>query len=91
MTLKITYPQVLQRIQERTLAHEILALEDEARIIEQHISPLRVSLHASNPEVRRRIIGRQSASGAFLWSSVHSYTCDTVSSAAGSISGQRQL
>ena len=28
--------------------------EDEARIIEQHISPLRVSLHASEPELRRR-------------------------------------
>ena len=31
--------------------------EDEARIIEQHISPLRVSLHASEPELRRRMIG----------------------------------
>ena len=26
-----------------------LSAEDEARIIEQHISPLRVSLHASTP------------------------------------------
>lgn len=32
--------------------------EDEARIIEQHISPLRVSLHASEPELRRRMIGK---------------------------------
>ena len=40
-----------------------LSAEDEARIIEQHISPLRVSLHASNPEVRRRIIGRHAQHG----------------------------
>lgn len=40
-----------------------LSAEDEARIIEQHISPLRVSLHASNPEVRRRIIGKHAAHG----------------------------
>lgn len=36
---------------------------DEARIIQQHISPLRVSLHASNPEVRRSIIGKHAAHG----------------------------
>ncbi len=36
---------------------------DEARIIEQHISPLRLSLHASNPDVRRRIIGRHAPRG----------------------------
>ncbi len=35
-----------------------LSAEDEERIKEQFISPLRVSLHAANPEVRRRIIGR---------------------------------
>ncbi len=40
-----------------------LSDEDEARIIEQHISPLRLSLHASNPEVRRRIIGRHASRG----------------------------
>ncbi len=37
--------------------------EDEARIIEQHISPLRVSLHASNPELRRSMIGRHADHG----------------------------
>ena len=37
--------------------------EDEARIMEQHISPLRVSLQASNPEVRRRLIGAHAAHG----------------------------
>ncbi|WP_217969130.1 DUF512 domain-containing protein [Adlercreutzia caecimuris] len=37
--------------------------EDEARIIEQHISPLRVSLHASNPELRRSMIGRHAQHG----------------------------
>lgn len=37
--------------------------EDEARIIEQHISPLRVSLHASEPELRRRMIGKHAAHG----------------------------
>lgn len=37
--------------------------EDEARIIEQHISPLRVSLHASEPELRRRMIGKHAARG----------------------------
>lgn len=35
-----------------------LSAADEQRIVEQFISPLRVSLHASNPEVRRRIIGK---------------------------------
>ena len=40
-----------------------LSAEDEARIVEQAISPLRVSLHASNPEVRRRIIGKHAAHG----------------------------
>ena len=40
-----------------------LSAADEARILEQRISPLRVSLHASNPEVRRRIIGRHAAHG----------------------------
>lgn len=37
--------------------------EDEARIIEQHISPLRVSLHASDPGLRRRMIGRHAQHG----------------------------
>ncbi|MEC4272510.1 DUF512 domain-containing protein [Adlercreutzia sp. R25] len=40
-----------------------LTPEDEARIVEQHISPLRVSLHASNPELRRRMIGRHADHG----------------------------
>ena len=37
--------------------------EDEARIIEQRISPLRVSLQAVNPIVRQRIIGRHAQRG----------------------------
>ena len=37
--------------------------EDEARIIEQRISPLRVSLHASEPDLRERMIGRHAAHG----------------------------
>lgn len=37
--------------------------EDEARIIEQRISPLRVSLHVSNPEVRRAMIGKHAQHG----------------------------
>ena len=40
-----------------------LSAEDEARIVEQRISPLRMSLHASNPDVRRRIIGKHAAHG----------------------------
>ncbi|MEG0070886.1 MAG: DUF512 domain-containing protein [Raoultibacter sp.] len=40
-----------------------LTEEDEARIIEQHISPLRVSLHAVTPEVRRGLIGKHAAHG----------------------------
>ncbi len=40
-----------------------LAEEDADRIIEQHISPLRVSLHASNPEVRADMIGKNAAHG----------------------------
>lgn len=37
--------------------------EDEARIIEQHISPLRFSLHAVSPALRERIIGKHAAHG----------------------------
>ena len=37
--------------------------EDEARIIEQHISPLRVSLQVSNCDVRRAMIGKHAARG----------------------------
>lgn len=37
--------------------------EDEARIIEQHISPLRVSLHAHDEKARRALIGRHAAHG----------------------------
>lgn len=40
-----------------------MTAEDEARIIEQHISPLRISLHASNAQVRRTIIGKHAAHG----------------------------
>ncbi|MEG2005993.1 MAG: DUF512 domain-containing protein [Raoultibacter sp.] len=40
-----------------------LGEEDEARIIEQHISPLRVSLHAISPDVRRGLIGKHAAHG----------------------------
>lgn len=36
---------------------------DEARIIEQHISPLHVSLHAVSPEVRHALIGCHAAYG----------------------------
>lgn len=36
---------------------------DEARIVEQRISPLRCSLHASDPAVRRRMIGRHAQHG----------------------------
>ena len=35
--------------------------EDEARIVEQHISPLRFSLHASNAQTRQKLIGGHSA------------------------------
>lgn len=37
--------------------------EDEERIIDQAISPLRLSLHAINPEVRRRLIGKHAGHG----------------------------
>lgn len=40
-----------------------LSAADEARIVEQRISPLRVSLHAADPEVRARLIGRHAAHG----------------------------
>ena len=40
-----------------------LTPEDEARIIAQRISPLRVSLQASNPQVRRRLIGKHAQHG----------------------------
>ncbi len=40
-----------------------LTADDEARIVEQFISPLRVSLHASSEELRRKIIGRNAAHG----------------------------
>lgn len=36
---------------------------DEARIIEQHISPLRFSLHATSPDLRKRMIGANAAHG----------------------------
>lgn len=38
-------------------------VEDELRVIEQHISPLRFSLHAHDPEVRRQIIGKHAQHG----------------------------
>lgn len=40
-----------------------LTAEDEARIIEQRISPLRVSLHAVDADVRERLIGRHASHG----------------------------
>ncbi len=40
-----------------------LSPEDEARIIEQHISPLRYSLHAHTPALRERMIGKHAAEG----------------------------
>ncbi len=40
-----------------------LSAEDEARILEQRISPLRVSLHAVGEDVRRALIGRHAAHG----------------------------
>ncbi|MBQ9000818.1 MAG: DUF512 domain-containing protein [Eggerthellaceae bacterium] len=40
-----------------------LSREDEARVVEQRISPLRVSLQASNADVRRRLIGRHAQHG----------------------------
>ncbi|HBT95647.1 MAG TPA: DUF512 domain-containing protein [Coriobacteriia bacterium] len=36
---------------------------DVARVIEQHLSPLHVSLHSVNPEVRRQLMGRNHARG----------------------------
>ncbi len=40
-----------------------LSDEDVDRIIEQRISPLRVSLHAISPDVRERLIGRHAPRG----------------------------
>ena len=40
-----------------------ISSEDESRIIEQHISPLRVSLHAVSPDVRSSLIGPHAAHG----------------------------
>ena len=40
-----------------------ITAEDEARIIEQQISPLRFSLHVADPEIRRRMIGKHAAHG----------------------------
>lgn len=37
--------------------------EEEGRIITQHISPLRYSLHAIDPDVRRSMIGKHAAYG----------------------------
>ena len=37
--------------------------EDEARIVEQHISPLRYSLHAYTPALRERMIGKHASYG----------------------------
>lgn len=37
--------------------------EDEARILDQCISPLRVSLHAVDADVRRRLVGKHAAHG----------------------------
>ena len=40
-----------------------LSADDEARIVEQRISPLRVSLHAADADVRRMMIGRHAQHG----------------------------
>lgn len=40
-----------------------LSSEDEQRIIDQRISPLRVSLHVSNSEIRRFMIGKHAQHG----------------------------
>lgn len=40
-----------------------LSTEDEARVIEQRISPLRMSLHAISPEVRKGLIGKHESAG----------------------------
>ena len=40
-----------------------LSPEDESRIIEQHISPLRYSLHAYTPALRQQMIGEHAAKG----------------------------
>lgn len=40
-----------------------MSSEDEARIIRQNISPLRYSLHAASPDVRRAIIGKHADHG----------------------------
>ena len=37
--------------------------EDEARIVDQRISPLRVSLHAVSPDVRQKLIGKHAQHG----------------------------
>lgn len=37
--------------------------EDEARILQQRISPLRVSLHAISPDVREKLIGKHAPHG----------------------------
>ncbi len=37
--------------------------EDEERIIQQHISPLRISIHAIDKQVRQRLIGRHAQHG----------------------------
>jgi len=38
-------------------------VQDESRIIEQRISPLRVSLHAISPQIREELLGRNAAKG----------------------------
>lgn len=40
-----------------------LTEQDFEMIVERHISPLRVSLHASDPDVRRRMIGKNAPHG----------------------------
>ncbi|MCL2826196.1 MAG: DUF512 domain-containing protein [Eggerthellaceae bacterium] len=40
-----------------------IGAQDEARIVEQHLSPLRVSLHAVSPEARNALIGNRSSHG----------------------------
>ena len=40
-----------------------MSADDEMRIVEQHISPLRVSLQVVDPTVRRRMLGKHAAHG----------------------------
>lgn len=40
-----------------------MTMEDELRVVEQHLSPLRYSLHCITPDLRRQVIGKHAAHG----------------------------